>query len=109
MVNRKRAAFSFTLRCLSLGTERCLYISGSITLGHCFEVHFPSFLWEECLLSLVLQFIFPFVYLSQLCKHFLTLHQKGVFGHQLFFPPLLPSLPACILLLAVLLYSELST
>lgn len=51
---KKRAAFPFTLRYLSLGTEHSLCNSSSITLWHCFEVHFLSFLWEECLLSLVL-------------------------------------------------------
>lgn len=54
MVNRKRAAFPFTLQCLSLGIVHSLYNSSSITLGHCFEVHFPSLLWEECILSFVL-------------------------------------------------------
>lgn len=35
-----------------------------------------------------------------------SLHEKGVISNQLFFPPLLPFPPACIILLEVLLYSE---
>lgn len=55
MVNKKKAAFLFTLRYLCLGTEQHnLRNSGSIALWHRLEVCIPSFSWEECLLSLVL-------------------------------------------------------
>ena len=59
MVNRKRAAFPFTLWCLSLGIVHSSYNSSSITLGHCFEVHFPSFLWEERTLSMTVHLPVP--------------------------------------------------
>lgn len=99
-INKKRTAFPFlfvfgdSASCKTLiGMTRDTVLSSTSPLFSRMNVFCP-----QC---------FPTSLLSTFGQIMVnSLHEKGVISDQLIFSPLLPFLPACIILLEVLLYSE---